>query len=105
MSVKGTAQAKAIRVTSAGRLTLLGVAELKDELREALGSGSRIVIEMSDDELIDVAGAQVLISALVSSGRQKQSVELPDPLPTPVATWAEHAGIVFDQASDGVQHE
>ena len=105
MSVKGTAQARAVRVTTAGRLTLLGVAELKDELREALGSGNRIVIEMSDDEPVDVAGAQLLISALVSADRDGVAIELPDPLPAAPRTWAERAGITLDRVLNGVADE
>ena len=92
-------------VAADGRLTIHGVAELRDALIAAFADSTAVSISLDNDEQIDVAGAQLLVALYREAAQTGSVLSLPERLPEPIQKWAERAGLVFDRVPNEVSHE
>ena len=77
----------------AGRLTLWGVGDLKELLLTDIEKNTDLVIRLSANDEIDIAGVQVLIAARKSAKLRGGNVSLTAVLPESMEDWLNRAGI------------
>ena len=105
MKAKSRRKQTVTELASDGRVTILGVSELQQELLTHWEQQTPVALTMSDDEAIDLAGAQLIIAAIRAAGRDRREFAIPDPLPSAVQEWTARAGLVFDPVVSEVHHE
>jgi anti-anti-sigma factor len=82
-----------VRVRVQGELDLSTSPELDQALRNEIGAGRRVVVDLSEIAFIDSTGLNALISALRSSGSNGGSLLVSPSLPAQVRRVLEITGV------------
>ena len=93
LGIKERVEASGLRVTLTGELDLATKCELRRRLFRARTQGDEVVLDLSQLEFIDAAGAGMLIRALADSRRHGWHLQLAADMPSQVARVLDLVGL------------